>query len=56
MRTIRTLSKRTGVYGLSGYIDNNAHSNLALSGGPTPAALPNGVNQTGVMLGMFHRF
>lgn len=56
VRATYSLSKRTAVYGLVGYMDNNKNANLSVSGGQALAGLPNGLNQTGVMLGMRHSF
>jgi predicted porin len=55
-RATYAISKRTAVYGLAGFIDNNAGANLSVSGGQALSALPYGVNQAGVMAGMRHLF
>lgn len=55
-RATYAVSKRTAVYGLAGFIDNNAGANLSVSGGQALSGLPYGVNQAGVMAGMRHLF
>jgi predicted porin len=55
-RATYALSKRTAVYGITGYMDNNAQSNLSVSGGQTLTGLPNGLKQLGFMVGMRHLF
>ena len=55
-RATYAISKRTAVYGLAGFIDNNAGASLSVSGGQALSGLPNGVNQAGVMAGVRHLF
>lgn len=55
-RATYALSKRTAIYGIGGFIDNNPGANLSVSGGQPLTNLPNGVNQLGVMAGMRHLF
>ncbi|WP_429352738.1 porin [Paraburkholderia sp. 32] len=56
VRAIYLLSKRSGVYAQGTYLANSAHARYSASSGGPGATPGPGMNQTGVMLGMFHQF